>query len=86
MREKVFSKIASFVTRRALLTVVVAVLVTVAAGAVAWGLSIRMDWVDMLPEDHEMVESFQNVTDELGGTDYLIVMISDEPDESAALG
>ncbi|MBN1288530.1 MAG: MMPL family transporter [Actinobacteria bacterium] len=83
MRDKFFSRIASFVTRRALLTLGIGIVVTVIMGALAGTISISNSWVDLLPSKHKQVDAFKEMSEKLGSTDFFIAMIESGDREEA---
>ncbi len=72
MRERLFSYAAGLVCRNPWKTFGAALLLTALAALAAMGLQVKMDWSEMLPAGHPMVESYRKMESEMGGSDYMI--------------
>lgn len=84
MRERVLSKIAYIVHDHAFAVLAMALIITVIGAIISSTTSVKLNWTDMLPEGHDMLEASERIEREMGGSDYLITLVRNEEDIETA--
>jgi len=78
MREKLLGIIAQFAQRRPGLMFMVALILTAIAGGLASQLKLTMHFKNLMPQDHPMVEEFNQIVDHYSTASMIIVAAKGE--------